>query len=416
MASDEKNHRFSFLHRLRSKNSEETLAPSVAPPSYTSGKQLEKQSTRSSSNNGNGTDGTDGDDVDDVFDDTASTLPAYDSLPTANAPPYSSFHHTLQLQLDTLGKASGSAAYPTWGMKTEPDPTCIYLVHNNRPLYEEQPALLSVRKKRSSNSCTLVTGANYGHLIGRPGQLGNDQITIGTTVYRIGPGRSPRVALFTFDQQVHQQLPELVVASDKEPAGTPAWDIFEIVSKSIFNRVQTLRTRLGTFEWRYATRAERKALSQELIAESEASFSSGGAGAGAGATVQSTPTPEEITKTYSVNNLMVLERIVEVYGSMDHRGQSAIVGKPQKMRQTVARLIRSQALRTPGSSSYSAGNGGRLQMDLSDWTTPSSSAAGDKKPSETDREMAIALIVTSCQMMLKREVDRRRDQELAAVV
>ncbi|CAK7217035.1 hypothetical protein SBRCBS47491_003025 [Sporothrix bragantina] len=401
MASGEKHHRFSFLHKLRSKNSEETLASSTtdAPPKYT-GKQLEKEITRnSSSSDGDGTDG-------DVFDDTTSTLPAYDTLSTAEGASSSlssnsliNFHHTLQLQLDTVGKDN----YSAMAVNAKADPTCIYLVHNNSPLYEEQPAMLSLRRKRNSNSCTLVTGPNYGHLIGRRGQLGVDEITIGTTVYRIGPGRSPRVALFNVDQQVHQQLPELVVASDKEPAGTPAWDHYEIVSKSIFNRVQTLRTRLGTYEWRYATRTERKAVSQELIEEASRS--------GAGTLL----TPKEITKKHSVNNLMVLERVTEVYGSMYQGGggQSTSVGKPREVRVPVARLIRSKALRTPGSSSNSAGNGGRLQMDLSEWMTPS--ADGDNKPSETDREMAIAMIVSSCMMMLKREVDRRVGQEVAVL-
>ncbi|CAK7266822.1 hypothetical protein SEPCBS57363_002286 [Sporothrix epigloea] len=395
-ASDEKHHRFSIFNRLRSKpNDEELPDASLAnddPPKYTSGKHLEKKHTHSSSE-GEGSDG-------DAFDEGVSTLPAYDTLSVADNASSSSptaFCPTLQLQLDCLGKSSNSA----FGATVRPDPTCIYLVQDNNVLYEEQPALLSLREKRSSNSCTLVTGASYGDLIGRRGRLANDQITIGTTVYRVGPYRPPRVALFTVDQQVHQQLPELVAASDKEPAGTPAWDKYEIIGKSIFNRVQTIRTRLGYFEWRYATRAERKALSQELI---EAASRSGD-----GALL----TPKEIAKRHSVNNLMVLERVTEVCGSMDHGGQSNSVGKPREVRRPVARLIRSKALRTPGSSSYSAGNGGRLQMNLSEWTSPA--ADGDKKPTEADSEMAIALIVSSCIMMLKREVDRRRDQEVAAI-
>ncbi|CAK7271484.1 hypothetical protein SEPCBS119000_004631 [Sporothrix epigloea] len=397
-ASDEKHHRFPFFNRLRSKlNDGDLLASSSSnddPPGYTPSKQPEKEPTLSSSD-GEGSDG-------DAFDDGVSTLPAYDTLPVAgnaaSSSPPTSFCPSLQLQLDCLGKGCNSGI----GMTVKPDPICIYLVQDSNALYEKQPALLSLRKKRNSNSCTLVTGASYGSLIGREGQWTDDQLTIGTTVYRVGPYRPPRVALFTVDQQVHQQLPELVAASDKEPAGTPAWDKYEIIGKSIFNRVQTLRTRLGYFEWRYASRAERKALSQELI---EAASRSGD-----GALL----TPKEIAKRHSVNNLMVLERITEVYGSMDHNGQvGTSVGKPREVRQPVARLIRSKALRTPGSSSYSAGNGGRLQMNLSEWTTPA--AASDAKPNEADSEMAIALIVSSCIMMLKREVDRRRDQEVAAI-
>ncbi|CAK7198979.1 hypothetical protein SEUCBS139899_001647 [Sporothrix eucalyptigena] len=411
MASDEKHHRLSFLHRRHKHSSDASSLASSSKgdlPQYASGIQLETMSTHKSSLEDNA-------DAESVN----TSLPAYDTLygslsntaADTNASSLASFHPTLQLQLDTTGKSSCSAIAAT----LRPDPICAYLVSgsDDTALYHEEPALVSLRTKRSSNSCTLVTGQSYGRLTGRR-NYGSDQITVGSTVYRIGPGRPPRVGLFAVDQQIHEQLPALTVASEKEPNGTVPWDKYEIHNKSIFNRVQTFRTRLGTYEWRYATRAERKALSKQLIETASRS--------GTGAM----PTLKEVTKYHSVNNLMVLERVTQVYGSVDNGEGASSVGKPQEVRRPVARLIRSKAMRTPGSSSHSAGNGGRLQMDLSEWMPSAAAAAaatntGDSKAAQpsadeqTDRDMAIALIVSSCITMLKREVDRRRGQEAAVV-
>ncbi|EFY96810.1 hypothetical protein MAA_07623 [Metarhizium robertsii ARSEF 23] len=63
----------------------------------------------------------------------------------------------------------------------------------------------------------------------------------------------------------------------------------------------------------------------------------------------------------------------------------------------VAQLVRSEALRTPGTSGATAGNGGRLLMDLGEWV-------GGK----TEARAAEVLVLSSCLVMLKKEVDRRR--------
>lgn len=390
-ATDEKRHRFSFLHRSH-KRSSGSLSPSQmgdAVPQY------EKQAPNDGSS-------------DDDDDDSHGSPPTYDALYGAvsttgvdSVAPFVGgvFRPTLQLQLDSHGKSQCS----TPGQMPRPDPICVYMVNSRdgTTLYNMQPVYISLREKRSSNSCTLVTGGGYDMLHGGQGSDGQ-QRTLSTTTYRVGPGRPPRVALFDASHNRNHSFQD----------ETTAWDHFEFQSKSIFNRVQTLRSRLGTFEWRYAKKDERKALSKELI----------------DAAAGSTPSVKETTKQNTVNNLMVLERVVQVFGSTNNGGTggtsgSASVGKPREVRRPVARLIRTKALRSPGSSKYSAGNGGRLQIDLSEWMAAANeAAAGDRKTSapspdeQTDRDMVVTLAVATCISMLKKEVDRRQDQELAAIV
>ncbi|KIW12799.1 hypothetical protein PV08_07986 [Exophiala spinifera] len=57
----------------------------------------------------------------------------------------------------------------------------------------------------------------------------------------------------------------------------------------------------------------------------------------------------------------------------------------------IAQLMRSDEVRTPGSSRCSAGNGGQLVLDK-----------------DADRYLDESLIVATCIMMLKKEIDRRR--------
>ena len=66
--------------------------------------------------------------------------------------------------------------------------------------------------------------------------------------------------------------------------------------------------------------------------------------------------------------------------------------------------MRNAEFRSKGSSSSSAGNGGRLEIDLGPWD-----GAGEKG----EREMAVIMVVTTCLVMLKREVDQRRMQQIA---
>ena len=84
-----------------------------------------------------------------------------------------------------------------------------------------------------------------------------------------------------------------------------------------------------------------------------------------------------------MHNLLVLEK---VEGSGD--------GGREK-RTKVAQLVRSDEMRTPGTSAMYAGNGGRLQMQL---------AAQEGGEALLDEPT----VVSTCLIMLKKEVDRRR--------
>ncbi|KAL1894561.1 hypothetical protein Sste5346_005796 [Sporothrix stenoceras] len=388
-ATGEKRHRFSFLHRSHKRSSESlsTLGQFDAVPQY------EKHVSNESNSDDDSASVTGSPPNYDTLYGAAHSTDAASIAPSAEG----TFRPTLELQLDTRGKSQSES----YGQIPRPEPIHVFMVNSRdgSALYNLQPVYTSLREKRNSNSCTLYAGAGYGMLHSDRASSSSQNRTLSTTTYRIGPGRPPRIALFD--------------ANDIRLDETNAWDYFEFSGKSIFNRVQILRSRLGTFEWRYASRDERKALSAELIA----------AAAAAGSTLNE----KDIKKRYSVNNLMVLERVTHVFGSIDNNNggasSSAAVGKPREVRRPVARLIRSKALRTPGSNRFAAGNGGRLQLDLSEWMSAANeAAAGDSKVAapgsddQADRDMVIVLAVVTCISMLKKEVDRRSDQEIAAIV
>jgi len=96
----------------------------------------------------------------------------------------------------------------------------------------------------------------------------------------------------------------------------------------------------------------------------------------------------ERKETFDSNSLLVFEKI---------DGDKAI---------RVAQFVRNDEFRTPGTNKFMAGNGGRLMIDLSMWV--------DEKGTNGAKVEAFA--VASCICMLKREVDRMRDNTLAAVV
>jgi hypothetical protein len=121
---------------------------------------------------------------------------------------------------------------------------------------------------------------------------------------------------------------------------------FEIISKSMLSRSVVFSCRWGTFEWRYAGRKE---------------------------------------KDEGVNTLLVLERVDNEEG---------------RQRVRVAQLIRGEETRSPGSTSSSAGNGGRLEMCLDD---------GEGKLVDE------LTVVSTCLVMLKKEVDRRRAMQVVMI-
>ncbi|EFY88292.1 hypothetical protein MAC_05633 [Metarhizium acridum CQMa 102] len=124
----------------------------------------------------------------------------------------------------------------------------------------------------------------------------------------------------------------------------------EVAGEGWHTRAHNMRTHLGTFQWRYAGRRERRAV--------------------------------------GASSLLVMDQITSV---------ALLGGKTAERRRRVAQLVRSEALRTPGTTGATAGNGGRLLMDLSAW-------AGSKAEV---RAMEV-LVLSGCVVMLKKEVDRRR--------
>jgi hypothetical protein len=173
-----------------------------------------------------------------------------------------------------------------------------------------------------------------------------------STIYRWGPGRPPKMRL----------LPAKTTATVEEAinADSVACEVVDVKSRSILSRTQKLETPFGSFEWRYGSRSERK-------------------------------------EDHDAASLLVMERTDPVPPAR---------GKPGKRGVRVAQLVRSNEHRTPGTTRCMGGNGGTLMMDLSMW-------AEDKKADAKDVE---AFVVASCICMLKREADRFRDNQIAAVV
>lgn len=272
----------------------------------------------------------------DVDHDSLSDVPpGYDES--------TSFAPAVQLQIQTVGKPVISLPFPP---KAEAIPAIP--VHPDGTA-SGQPRYLSVRPNRNSGSCYLVSG-----------DADASPTPLSTTTYRFGPGRPPQVHLFL----PGTGAPE-AAADAEEGDDLGAWDSFIIESKGMLTRAQRMRSRLGTFEWRYASRSERKAA--------------------------------------NASSLLILDRVVKVVRARNGSGGSS--GKDEEIRTPIARFVRNAETRTPGSKPSSAGNGGRLLMDLTTWD----------ESEKLEREMAAVLIVTTMMSMLKKEVDRRRAQQIAAL-
>jgi hypothetical protein len=120
-----------------------------------------------------------------------------------------------------------------------------------------------------------------------------------------------------------------------------------------FSRAKRMVTPYGTFEWRYGNRSEKK-------------------------------------EQYEATSLLVLDK----------------VSGPSKYRTRVAQLVRNDEFRTPGTTRWNTnGNGGRLQMDARLWENENKAAPRDMQ----------AFVVASCICMLKKEIDRQRDNQVALV-
>jgi hypothetical protein len=277
-------------------------------------------------------------------------------------PSDSDFVPTLHLQVQTPGKALLGLPAPP-----RPDPIPILAVDPATGELGATPVFVSLRPARGSGNCYLVRGDDAA------------ETPVCTTTYRFGPGRPPVMRLLgqpssttpshaaasastTTASASRPTFPSTsfsTLAADNESSGYS----FEITSTSIVSRAQIMKTPYGTFTWRYADRKARKA-------------ASGGAGG-------------------VVSSLLVLDRVVSVAtagGGTEHR------------RVPVARLVRGDDTRSPGTRRSDAGNGGRLLVDLRAWAD-----------AKDDREQVLLIVVASCICMLKKEIDRRRAHQMIAI-
>ncbi|KAL7923046.1 hypothetical protein ACQKWADRAFT_291072 [Trichoderma austrokoningii] len=237
---------------------------------------------------------------------------------SSSSSPQSTFHCTKAFQIEARGHPL--LAFPHSPRRT---PIAIYNVDLSAGTTTDL-AYQSLRPSRGSGNSNLI----------RASDSENDPVC--QTTYRFGPGKPPKLEL----------------------CGLMAYEeAFEVVNKGFTTRAQRFRTHLGTFQWRYAGREERRA---------------------AGA-----------------DNLLVLDRMVRVAlegGKQDERGIP------------VARLVRNAQVRSKETSFTTAGNGGRLMLDLAEW-----------EGTKGDAEQVEVLVVASCLVMLKKEVDRRRMHQAIAM-
>jgi hypothetical protein len=153
-------------------------------------------------------------------------------------------------------------------------------------------------------------------------------------------------------------------------------DTFLLQGTSIFTRTVTFTSvRFGTFVWRYGWRPERARVSR-------------------------------ITGV-GCDNLIVLDKI-----DMVENGKGK---KVQRVTQ-VARLIRGEETRTPGTWKSTVGNGGRLEIFGVEEGEGGMDADADGEADWRRGEELKVLIVVTCLVMLKKEVDRMRAVKIGTIL
>lgn len=256
-----------------------------------------------------------------------ASLPQYEALyedaggsSASNAP---GFYPTKHLQIQAEGFALITLPLPP-----RPEPICVFGVAPDGEL--EELEYTSIRLMRNSGNCYLVKGEDP------------NQTPLTTTTYRFGPGKPPKIRMRsnTLSGDLSADTEEIIVKD-----------------KGLVSRTTVMRTHLGTLEWRYASRSERK--------------------------------------EHEADNLLVLDQVTTV---------ALAGGKQETRRRKVAQLVRNKEFRTQGTKRCTAGNGGRLMIDLREWA--------DRKG---DAEQMEIFAVTSCITMLKKEVDRRRTHQMVVI-
>ncbi|KAH6688348.1 hypothetical protein F5X68DRAFT_260853 [Plectosphaerella plurivora] len=349
-----------------------------------------------------------------------SSLPGYDDSTAIAAPglPPSevSFSATAAFQIQTPGKRWFSLP----AAPIPPDPIPIYSVPVSGPASSVLdsaaivvPTYVSLRHTRGSGNCVLIHGSSFPEL-SSSSTLADDIPVLATTQYRFGAGKAPSMRIYAdgsgpspsdaFDTMhasrrggCRGKPSDEARALDGAGAGdAPAYELqptadhkmsftTDICPVSIRSRAVRFSTPLGAFQWRYSTRAERKAM--------------------------------------GAHSLLVLERLVtiaEAYPSSSSDVSSTL-------RVPIGFFIRSDDTRSPGTSRSTAGNGGRLLLDLRAWDpkgyavpvfgdADSTNSVVDEKRRLMAADEASAeamdtverIAITTCLCMLKKEVDRRR--------
>ncbi|TQV98803.1 hypothetical protein V2A60_007498 [Cordyceps javanica] len=104
---------------------------------------------------------------------------------------------------------------------------------------------VSMRQKKSSNSCALVRTSDQDR-------------TLISTIYRIGPGRHPKMHILPGNARV-------TVDAALHDKSIPGEEV-EVRSRSFASRAQVFDTAaLGKFQWRYGSRDERRACNADSL-------------------------------------------------------------------------------------------------------------------------------------------------------
>jgi hypothetical protein len=294
----------------------------------------------------------------------------------------------------------------------------------------EQPTYISIRPHRQSGSCFLV----------RAGDERENARKLSATSYRFGcVGRDPVVRIangvggsteaILADGREILDTPAPAPASDDEDK--EANDIFNGLGGTAFTFKTSFLSRHCTFTylgasyiWRYSTKEEKRAIEREP------------------------------TSWNGCDCLLILERVwEETEEDWKGKGKTRVVER----KEMVARFVRGEGTRTPGSKKSFSGNGGRLEMCLpvkERVSRPSSSRRASKhsirsiqsvkdnnpfadprvetqsiashasshnqtaitnNPNTDQQDELEILILTTLLAMLKREIDRMRNWQIAAI-
>lgn len=284
-----------------------------------------------------------------------------------------------RLDVKTMGKNPISFPFP-------PKELVITVLENGVEKY------FSIRPKRKSGSCSLVKVFGEGE--------GREEKVVGDTTYKFGP-KPPNVRVFipskpaslplaantndSIDAKNKDQLISIPLAtaesiskvSEEDGEENPqVVDQFDLTSCSLLSRtIEFTSQRYGVFRWRYAGRSERLA--------------SGIVG------------PEG----HEISNLLILEKIV---------APSPLNTTSKESRIPIARLIRGFGLRTEGTGRTWAGNGGVLELNLKP-EIEDEDGWGGGGIGDIENLLDEECVVSTCLVMLKKEVDRLRAVQICAM-